>query len=138
MSKRPHRGFPSAWRPVGNDGEDYPDWMRELVDASGVYAIRVPDFTERRVVYVGESHTGRLAKTIVRHFQAWRRAGDPPYLLKGSNADPGRTYSRSDSEVCFKICPASQAIAIALQDEWIKKLHPRDNILGANEEEVPF
>jgi hypothetical protein len=127
----------SAWRPVGNVGDDYPDWMRELVRASGVYAIRVSDFTERRVVYVGESHSGHLAKTIVRHFQAWTRGKGWWSGMFGTGADPGRTYDRNDCEVCVRTCEASQAIA--LQDKWIRQLRPRDNILNAPPaEEVPF
>lgn len=129
----------SPWRSVGSAGK-YPDWLRELAGASGVYAIRVPGFIAQHVVvYVGESHTGHLAKTIARHFQAWNRQGELPSWLKGSTADPGRTYARGDCEVCVRACEASQAVA--LQDEWIAELHPRDNILGAppeKDEEVPF
>ena len=129
----------SAWRPVGNVGDDYPDWLRELVDASGVYAIRVPGFIARHVVqYVGESHSGRLAKTIVRHFQTWSRNKGWWSGMFDTGADPGRTYPRGDCEVCFQKCDASRAIA--LQDEWIAALHPRDNILSTppEKEEVPF
>jgi hypothetical protein len=131
MTKRP------TWRPVGNTGDAYPDWMRDLLHSSGVYAIRVPGFIRSHVVvYVGESHSGRLAKTIARHFQSWTRSKGWWSGLFGTGADPGRTYSRGDVEVLVVTCPASRAIA--LQNKWIRELEPRDNILGQVEEEVPF
>ena len=128
------------WRGLGPPGDRYPGWFQELRDECGVYAIRLPGFLrDKVVVYCGESHTNRLAKTIARHFQAWNRQGELPFLLKGSSADPGRTYRRSDAEVCVKTCSHSRAVA--LQDAWIRELHPRDNILGAppeKDDEVPF
>lgn len=46
---------------------DYHPELRRLVDRSGVYALR--DRETREVLYVGESHTGRLYRTLLRHFQ---------------------------------------------------------------------
>jgi hypothetical protein len=62
-----------SYRPIGASGR-YPDWVRALRGKSGVYLIR-----ERQrdgtnpVVYIGESHAGRLYQTLTRHFQTWRR-----------------------------------------------------------------
>jgi len=42
---------------VGNRGEPYPEWLRALKGASGVYVIRGRDTAE--ILYRGESHTGR-------------------------------------------------------------------------------
>jgi hypothetical protein len=62
-----------SYRPIGGSGERYPDWLRALRGKSGVYIIR-----ERQrdgsnpVVYVGESHAGRLYQTLTRHFQTVR------------------------------------------------------------------
>lgn len=57
-----------SYRPVGGRGEPYPEWVRALKGKSGVYVIR-----ERgEVVYVGESHAGRLYETLTRHFQTVR------------------------------------------------------------------
>lgn len=56
----------SRWRPVGRAGEPYPQWVRDLEDASGAYAIR--SATTGEVWYVGESHTGNLKRTLTpRH-----------------------------------------------------------------------
>jgi hypothetical protein len=41
--------------------------LARLRGMSGVYALR--DRGSKEVVYVGESHTGRLYQTLVRHFQ---------------------------------------------------------------------
>lgn len=60
----------SRWEPLtnGRRGEQRA-WNPKLAgykDASGVYVLR--DRTTRAVVYVGESHTGRLYRTLLRHF----------------------------------------------------------------------
>lgn len=50
-------------------GEGYNDSVRTFCRGRhGVYAVR--DSEVRQVLYVGESHTGRLWKTMLRHFQA--------------------------------------------------------------------
>src|SRR5262245_12003108 len=62
------------YRPVGATGERYPAWIDELRGKSGVYVIReIQRDGSSEVVYVGESHSGRLYETLTRHFQAWRR-----------------------------------------------------------------
>ncbi len=127
----------NTWRSIGSNGERYPDWFRALVSSSGVYAIREGG----RVVYVGESHAGRLKKTIARHFQAWGRS--PKGIIAslfswgGSSTpgDPGRTYNRSRCEVRFEVLRArdKKALHVAClkkQAEWIKSLRPRDNVQG--------
>lgn len=58
----------SPYRSVGNRGEPYPTWVRQLRGASGVYVIRE---LGGPVVYVGSS-VGRLYETLTRHFQAVR------------------------------------------------------------------
>jgi len=127
-----------TWRSIGANGEPYPDWLRALAHRSGVYAIRVPGIFSPTVVYVGESHTGRLAKTIARHFQHWKRAKGfwSEVFGKDSDTDPGRTYPRAEAEVCVQTCDPSRALA--LQNAWIAELRPRDNILGAPDDVVPF
>lgn len=52
------------WRAIGKDGEDYPAWLRAAARKSGVYAIRTRGLLFTTVVYVGESHTGNLYKTL--------------------------------------------------------------------------
>jgi hypothetical protein len=124
-----------TWRPIGSPGKPYPGWMQKLRKSSGVYAIRVIGMWTNKVVYVGESHSGRLTKTIARHFAAWGRSKSW-WSGMFSGTDPGRTYDRGECEVCFETCEPSKAIA--LQDRWIKELYPRDNVQGADPDAVPF
>lgn len=126
----------TPWRRVGGSGENYPEWLRALDGSSGVYAIREAGFLGSRVVYVGESHTGNLKKTITRHFQSWGRGkGFWAGMFRGSNTDPGRTYDRASCEVCVLVTSPTQAIPT--QDKWIREMSPRDNVIGAGDE-VPF
>lgn len=101
-------------------------WLVELRNQSGVYVIR-----ERRllggwrVLYVGESHTGRLANTIRRHFQSW------------SGPKAGPTYDRGQVEVAVVTCPPSAAYEH--QMALIARLKPKDNDIGKPPDEwVPF
>lgn len=88
------------------------------------------------VVYVGESHTGGLYKTVTRHFQRWSRSKQ---FWRGGYApeqtDPGHTYDRARVEIAIAI--TSKDRAVAKQAAWIRSLKPRDNVMGA-EESVPF
>ncbi len=124
------------WRPVGRSGEPYPAWLRKLRDKSGAYAIRQGG----RVVYVGESHKGRLYGTITRHFQGWRRQQTLKQFFVGlfvdKGADPGFTYERGACEVAVRVTSSRDA-AIDLQDQWIRRLDPRDNTVGKLED-APF
>jgi len=93
-------------------------WILRLDGKSGVYVIRSQ--LTRRIFYVGESHTGRLKKTMLRHFQKW----------EGQTV--GSRYGRLLAEVAVRTCRKNQAQG--LQDRLIKRLDPRDNF----EDEVPF
>lgn len=126
-----------TYRPVGDRGEPYPDWIRALDGKSGVYVIRelaadgVPE-----IVYVGSSN-GRLYDTLTRHFQSWRRWKG---FWKGQYAeghDPGLTYDRSRVDVAVRITAPSDALDE--EERLIRRLRPRDNLLLQPEEEsVPF
>lgn len=106
--------FPAAG-PLG-----YHDNLEELraYKASGVYAI----LKGRQVLYVGESHTGRLYDTITRHFREWRPFHDPQGRRRG-----GTMYRRQDVRVIYCVTPADQAQQ--LQYEEIQRLRPKDNTL---------
>lgn len=125
-----------VYRPVGTAGEPYPEWLRRVRGSSGVYVIR-----ERGgdIVYVGQSSTGRLYETLTRHLQRWRRwksywkeeYADP------NGHDPGVTYARDEIEVAIKITSPNDALDE--EARLIRRLRPRDNILGQPElDEVPF
>ncbi len=136
MPKPRNGGF--TYRPVGARGEPYPEWVRELDGKSGVYVIRERNRDGSfETVYVGQSHTGRLYDTLTRHLQTWRRWKGFWKGQYGEGHDPGLTYNRDRVEVAVRITSPSQALDE--EARLIKKLRPRDNILGqAAEDVVPF
>ncbi len=127
-----------VYRPVGSRGESYPDWLQGIKGSSGVYVIRERDRDgDPVIVYVGESHSGKLFETLTRHFAGWRRW---KHFWKGGYSeghDPGLTYQRDRVEVAIKV--TSAADAVDEEARLIRRLHPRDNLLGQPEAEaVPF
>lgn len=124
-----------TWYPLGGASDAYPQVIGKLKKSSGVYAIRHRGWLSKTVVYVGESHSGNLYKTLVRHFQAWNRGkGWWTGQYAPAQTDPGHTYDRASHEVAFRV--ASPARALALQAAWIASLKPRDNVIIP--EKVPF
>jgi hypothetical protein len=104
--------------PAGPDG-GFAAWLAELGAVSGVYVIRAR--LSGRILYVGESHTGSLGKTIKRHFWPW-------------SDDPERrhhVYDRDSVEVAIRVGPAG--IAVKAQNKLIRRLNPRDNGNGYGE-----
>jgi len=123
------------YRPVGDAGA-YPEWLRALNGKSGAYVIRELRWVSRpEVVYVGESHTGRLYQTITRHFQQWRRDKSWWTFKLGRLHDPGTTYQRGSVEVAVRVTRGDRAIDE--QAVLIDRLRPRDNAIGWREV-VPF
>lgn len=132
-----------SYRPIGRSGDRYPDWIRALRGKSGVYIIR-----ERQrdgsnpVVYVGESHAGRLYQTLTRHFQTWRRHKKfwSGQYTGSQSHDPGLTYNRARCTVAFRVLPAERALHE--EARLIARLRPRDNLVGQpdelDDEVVPF
>ena len=113
---------PLDFRPLMGDGffstfDGWPAWLRDLRRRCGVYVIRRRN--DKQVLYVGESHTGRLYKTITRHFQAW----------SGKTAGP--LYDRQAVEVAVRVTPPPAAVGA--QNNLIDRLAPRDNTNGGNE-----
>ena len=126
------------YRPIGGNGEPYPDWVRMLDGKSGVYILReIQDDGTTEIVYVGESHTGRLYQTLTRHFQTWRRAKKfwtGQYTGRQSH-DPGLTYDRERITVAVRVLPAARALAE--EARLIARLRPRDNLLGQLADDAP-
>ena len=108
----------SAYRDTGSYGDPYPAWMDATRGANGVYAIRC----KGELVYIGESHSGKLYETLTRHLQRWK-------------LDEAHAYRRSDCEVAIAITTAAEAPP--LQAHWICELQPRDNVYEVCEE-IPF
>jgi excinuclease UvrABC nuclease subunit len=94
------------------EGRAIADWVKELKGKSGVYIIRERGFFGS-VLYVGESHTGRLYSTLLRHFQHW------------TGATAGATFAVSKVEVAVIRTPASKAIE--LQNAVIAEYRPKLN-----------
>ena len=129
-----NKGTALAYRPVGARGEPYPAWVRDLRGKSGVYVIREQRTSE--ILYVGESHTGKLYETLTRHFQTWRRYKG---FWRGQYAeghDPGLSYERGSVEAAVRV--TTSANAIDEEERLIRRLSPRDNLRGQAEEEIPF
>jgi hypothetical protein len=124
-----------SYRAIGDERDaPYPAWLRRLQKSNGAYVVRAKD--GGRVLYVGESHSGNLYKTITRHFSGWSRAKKWWSGIFGQQHDPGTSYERGDVEVAVHVTRTGPA-AIEVQNRLIKRLKPADNIVGAVEE-APF
>jgi hypothetical protein len=121
------------YRSIGRSGDAYPEWVRALKRKAGVYVIR--DGASREILYVGSSTT-QLYATITRHFQTWRRYKGFWRGQYGEGHDPGLTYDRGDVEVAIRLTSPSRALDE--EARLIRHLKPRDNVLGAELDEVPF
>jgi hypothetical protein len=104
------------------EGSKYHPHLGELrgKKLSGVYAITRAD--DNLVLYVGESHTGRLYDTITRHFRRWSIA---PGVDAQGRRRGGTPYSRFTVRVVYLITPADDAQAIQYAE--IQRLNPQDN-----------
>lgn len=119
--------------PATTRGGDYAPQLTQVRGArvSGVYAIA--ERRSRRVLYVGESHTGRLYDTITRHFREWRT--DPRQDAQGRRRG-GTMYDRADVLVAFVI--TEDDAAQAFQFAEISRLQPRDNqVSGDSVDGIP-
>ena len=100
------------YQPV-KEGREIAKWVKELKGKSGVYVIRQRGFLGT-VLYIGESHTGRLYSTLLRHFQRWT----------GKTA--GNTFAASNVEVAVVRTPAARAFD--LQNAMIADFRPTLNV----------
>lgn len=97
------------------DGPKYRSWVADLAGKSGVYVIREKGVFGD-IVYIGESHTGRLKKTLLRHFQHW------------TGKTKGPTFTRTEVLVAiFKTRPEN---AQELQNALIAEHRPKLNVEG--------
>jgi len=101
------------YRPPCDANGNFPDWLNSLRNLSGAYVIRHK--STHRILYVGESHTGNLAKTLKRHFYPWR----------DDAARVHNTYDRHAVEVAVRLTPPTTAVGA--QGNLIRRLAPRDN-----------
>lgn len=126
-----------TYRPVGASGEPYPAWVRALDGQSGVYVIKeVQRDGSEEIVYVGESHTGRLYDTLTRHLQQWkRRKTFWRDQFGGQGHDPGLTYQRHRVKVAARVMSPERAMSE--ETRLIRKLRPRDNLLKQPDDSLP-
>jgi hypothetical protein len=127
-----------TYRPVGEPGAPYPEWVRALKGKAGVYVIR--DLESHEVLYVGSS-SGRLYDTLTRHFQTWRRWKGFWKGQYGEGSDPGLTYPRAAVEAAVRLTKPDDALDEEMK--LIARLRPRDNQIGqpepqADEDRIPF
>lgn len=102
-----------------NDAGRFAAWLNKLNEFSGAYVIR-NRFT-KEVLYVGESHTGRMAKTIKRHFHTWNDSTDRQHF----------TDDASSVEIAVRVTPGK--IAVETQNRLMKQLKPKYNTVGNGE-----
>lgn len=95
-------------------------WLQRFRGKSGVYTVR--DIDSGHVLYIGESHSERLARTVIRHFQKW----------EGPTSGP--TFNRS--EVRLSVAVTDNATEV--QDYLIKKWHPELNTYSQPERPKSF
>jgi excinuclease UvrABC nuclease subunit len=106
------------FRPV-KEGHAIAPWVRSLKGKSGCYIIREKNgflFFAGEILYIGESHSGRLNTTLLRHFQKW----------SGKTAGP--TFAVSKVEVAVVRCPAARALD--LQNALIAEHRPKLNTIA--------
>ncbi len=102
------------FRPV-KKGRAVAKWVKALKNESGAYIIRERGWLGD-VLYVGESRTGRLYSTLLRHFQHW----------KGPTAGP--TFAVSKVEVAVIRTPAEKAVET--QNALVTEYRPELNATG--------
>lgn len=132
LRRNPAGPFAGArWVPLTHgrtEGGSY-QWdaaLSALGDASGVYVFRDRDSGE--VIYVGESHTGRLYRTMLHHFH------DP----KGKFERLGEWVHHAPTRLDYKVFLASPAAVPELEKDAIEHFQPRINkLLVADADEAP-
>lgn len=122
----------------GHPGDRYPEWIASITGKSGVYVIKSK---RGRILYVGESHTGRLKATLVRHFQRWKRDKLNKFTKTDWSRTTGQVYDRGDCLVWLH--PCRKDMAQKLQYVLIQQLNPRDNSVDGQGQlgdlsDVPF
>ena len=97
------------------DGQKFRPWLAELKGRSGAYVIREKGFLGE-ILYIGESHSGCLKKTLLRHFQHW------------TGRTKGPTFARSKVEIA--VFKTRKENAVELQNALIEEYKPKLNVAG--------
>lgn len=110
------------YRPPCDETGCFAKWLNELRNQSGAYVIR--SRRTRQILYVGNSHSGRLAKTLKRHFHNWNDDAERIHHI----------YNRHAVEIAVRLTPPTTAPGA--EANLIRRLEPRDN--GYMPVENPF
>ena len=112
---------PLFYQPPLGGPRRFAAWLNKLRNQSGAYVIRRR--SNHEILYIGESHTGRLATTIKRHFYKWTDGTGRDHVV----LDP------SAVEVAVRLTP--RTAAVGAQNNLIQRLRPSENVQG---NEDPF
>jgi hypothetical protein len=85
---------------------------------SGVYLIR--ERASGELLYIGESHRGRLFETLTRHMYEWNGRGAGP------------SYEPSLVDVALVVAETPLDDPVADQYALIQRLSPRDNVMDGH------
>ena len=98
----------SKWNiPYKKNGETF--YGNSIMKKSGVYVIK----KNNKVVYVGESHTNNLYRTLYRHFQRWNDKV-PQKRVTFKN-------DRSSGKIKIRVIITTKSQAVRLQKYLIKQ-----------------
>lgn len=121
-----------SWHPLIVRGA-FNDAIRAQSErASGAYAIR--ERATHRVMYVGSSHSGRLWKTMLRHFHAadsFRQVREGFVTTRPEDYDVAIAVTSHGKRGRKK--GARDEAALAQEVAWIKSLRPDLNVTGGDE-----
>ena len=109
-----------TFRPIYENGKPA-QWVKDLAGKSGVYLVRENFFEQ--VVYVGESHSGRLKKTLMHHFPHWTgpTAGptfDPDTHSAAAITTPGENALEAQNGLISEYTPELNTQG----NDWFKHL----------------
>jgi excinuclease UvrABC nuclease subunit len=106
--------------------------LASVQNESGVYVLR--DRESGEVLYVGESHTGRLYRTMLRHF----------HDSSGKFETLGEWVHHAPTRLDYKVFIAPAAAVPDLERDAVEYFEPKINKLlvadadGGSDDEVPF
>ena len=112
------------YRPPFDASGEFPEWLNALRNQSGAYIIR--SRRTRQILYVGESHTGNLAKTLKRHFYPWRDDPERKHNKRARLLPDGGSLTDESFEILArelsKIIDAARKISQLTRNEEARKL----------------
>jgi hypothetical protein len=105
---------------LSTDGGGFATWIREMRGQSlnGVYLIR--EALSFEIVYIGESHTGRLYETLTRHLYSWSGRGSGP------------SYLPALVDIAVLVAETPLDDPVADQYALIQRYDPRDNVMDGH------